>query len=171
MLSHRDQFGFLAEEFSRLWTEYGTEPAFGRDQLALRLELPETSSAELVGEGDPSSPLYFLRDCAANAAAEQLLTKIIEAMKWRRENVYLLTVEEFIECRPKVLVALGEKAVAQLLSAPLAQLRGKFRPSPWDAGVMIMPTLCPSLLLKNPEAKKLLWEDMKLVVAYLEANP
>ena len=123
--------------------------------------------------------------------AGQLLTKIIGAMGFQRSDVYIANVlkcrppqnrtplpEEMNNCRPylleqidaiqpKVIVALGATAVrALLLETPLGitKMRGNwytFHNTP------IMPTFHPAYLLRNPPAKREVWEDMKTVLAKL----
>ena len=122
--------------------------------------------------------------------AGQLLTKIIEAMGYQRSDVYIANVlkcrppqnrtplpDEMNNCRPylleqidaiqpKVIVALGATAVRALLDVQLGitKMRGNwytFHNTP------IMPTFHPAYLLRNPPAKKEVWEDMKTVLTKL----
>jgi uracil-DNA glycosylase family 4 len=118
--------------------------------------------------------------------AGQLLTKIIEAIGLTRDQVYIANVikcrppgnrnpepDEVAECepflfeqigivRPRVIVALGKFAAQSLLrtSEPITRLRGRvfeFR------GARLVPTFHPAYLLRNPPAKREVWEDMKKV--------
>ncbi len=126
--------------------------------------------------------------------AGQLLTEIItKGMKLRREDVYIANVikcrppenrnpepDEIAACQPflrrqidiiapKVLVALGTFAAQTLLGVrvPISRLRGHW----YDYhGTKLMPTLHPAYLLRNPNDKKLVWADIKMVIAELE-NP
>jgi uracil-DNA glycosylase family 4 len=125
--------------------------------------------------------------------AGQLLTKIIEAMGLTREQVYITNVilcrppanrlpepDEVATCqpflrqriaavRPKVIVALGSLAAQTLLGTNrgITALRGRFH----DAGhYRVMPTFHPAYLLRNPAAKREVWEDMKLVRDALAAE-
>ena len=69
--------------------------------------------------------------------------------------------------RPKVVVALGTFAAQTLLGlrVPISRLRGHW----YDYhGVRLMPTLHPAYLLRNPNDKKLVWQDIKLVLRELE---
>jgi DNA polymerase len=118
--------------------------------------------------------------------AGQLLTKIIEAIQLQREEVYIANIlkcrppgnrdpqpEEVDSCepflfrqieviRPMIVVALGKYAAQTLLRSktPISRLRGSF----FDfRGVRLMPTFHPSYLLRNPSAKREVWEDMKKV--------
>ena len=71
--------------------------------------------------------------------------------------------------RPEVLVALGKFAAQTLLATdtPISRLRGQFHDR---NGVAVMPTFHPSYLLRNPAAKREVWEDMKLVMKRLASS-
>lgn len=122
--------------------------------------------------------------------AGQLLTKMIEAMGLKREDVYICNVvksrppdnrdpepdevaacEPFLKAQlaiiqPQVIVALGRYAVQCLLrtEAPISQLRGK-----WSAyeGIALMPTFHPAYLLREPAKKREAWEDLQAVMKKL----
>jgi DNA polymerase len=125
--------------------------------------------------------------------AGQLLTKIIEAISLSREQVYIANVikcrppgnrnpepDEVATCepflfqqigiiQPRVIVALGKFAAQCLLRTtdPITRLRGRefqFR------GATLIPTFHPAYLLRNPPAKREVWEDMKKVRAILLAE-
>ena len=122
--------------------------------------------------------------------AGQLLTKIIEAMGLPREDVYICNIlkcrppgnrdpqpDEIAACepflirqlraiRPKVICALGTFAAHTLLKseAPISVLRGRFHSY---HGIPLMPTYHPAYLLRNPGAKKQVWEDVQLVMQAL----
>jgi uracil-DNA glycosylase family 4 len=125
--------------------------------------------------------------------AGQLLTKIIEAISLTREQVYIANVikcrppgnrnpepDEVAACepflfrqieivRPLVIVALGKFAAQCLLRStePITRLRGRefeFH------GATLIPTFHPAYLLRNPPAKREVWEDMKKVRALLVAD-
>ena len=125
--------------------------------------------------------------------AGQLLTKIIEAISLTREQVYIANVikcrppgnrnpepDEVAACepflfrqieivRPLVIVALGKFAAQCLLRStePITKLRGRefeFH------GATLIPTFHPAYLLRNPPAKREVWEDMKKVRALLVAD-
>ncbi len=118
--------------------------------------------------------------------AGQLLTKIIEAIGLNRSGVYIANVlkcrppgnrnplpEEIALCmpyllkqiemiQPKVLCALGTFAAQTLLNtkAPVGTLRGKFHDY---KSIPMMVTYHPAYLLRNPNDKAKVWEDMKKV--------
>jgi len=122
--------------------------------------------------------------------AGQLLTKIIGAMGLRREEVYICNIlkcrppgnrnpqpDEIISCepflirqlqviQPKVICALGTFAAHTLLKseAPISVLRGRFHSY---QGIPLMPTYHPAYLLRNPGAKKQVWEDVQMVMQAL----
>jgi DNA polymerase len=119
--------------------------------------------------------------------AGQLLTRMIEAMGLRRDDVYIANVvkcrppgnrnpepDEIAACepflraqiaaiRPRVIVALGKFAAQTLLRdpAPITRLRGGWREY---EGVRLMPTFHPAYLLRSPAEKGKAWEDLKRVV-------
>lgn len=125
--------------------------------------------------------------------AGQLLTKIIEAINLSRDQVYIANVikcrppnnrnpepDEVAACepflfrqiaavQPEVIVTLGKFATQCLLRTtdPITRLRGRefeYR------GATLVPTFHPAYLLRNPPAKREVWEDMKKVRALLLAN-
>jgi uracil-DNA glycosylase family 4 len=125
--------------------------------------------------------------------AGQLLTKIIAAMKFKREEVFITNVvkcrppenrpplrPEIEACqhylltqikviRPHVIVSLGKVATDFFVpsSAGMTSLRGDFH----DFGsVRVMPTFHPSYVIRNegdPKIKRLVWQDMQKVMAVL----
>lgn len=123
--------------------------------------------------------------------AGQLLNKIIEAMEIKRSDVYIGNVakcrppenraplpDEAATCipflhqqieviQPKVIVCLGAVATKYLLQTErsISQLRGEWQEL---KGIKVMPTFHPAFLLRNPERKKEVWEDMKKVMALLK---
>jgi DNA polymerase len=176
--------------------------------LAIREELGECTRCRLAGGrtklvfgvGNPGAELMFVGEGPGAdedrqgepfvGRAGQLLTKMIEAMGYRREEVYIANVvkcrppenrnpepdemdacEPFLRAqiaavRPKVIVALGRIAVQALLrdTSPVSRLRGR-----WFAyeGVKLMPTFHPAYLLRSPDEKKKAWDDLQLVMKEL----
>lgn len=154
----------------------------------------------VFGVGNPDARLMFVGEAPGAdedeqgvpfvGKAGQLLTRIIEAIELRREDVYIANV---IKCRPpqnrnpdpdevemcepflfrqidaikpKVIVALGKFGAQTLLRTvePISKLRGRV----FDyRGSKLIPTFHPAYLLRNPPAKREVWEDMKLVRALL----
>ncbi len=150
----------------------------------------------VFGVGSPTAALMFVGEGPGEdedrqgepfvGRAGQLLTKIIEAIGLKREQVYIANVikcrppgnrnpepdevetcepflfEQIAAIRPKVVVALGKFAAQSLLrtNEPITRLRGRvfdFR------GASLIPTFHPAYLLRNPPAKREVWEDMKKV--------
>jgi len=125
--------------------------------------------------------------------AGQLLTKIIESIGMRREDVCIGNInrcrppgnrqpepDETVQCRPfilreiavvkpKVIVVLGATAAHNLLQVktPISKLRGNFQDY---FGVKVMPTFHPAYLLRDPNKKREVWDDMKKVRDYLTSN-
>ncbi len=126
--------------------------------------------------------------------AGQLLTKMIEAMGLRRDEVYIANVlkcrppgnrnpepDEIQTCQPflfrqiasiepKVVIALGAFAARTLLETaePISKLRGRvfdFR------GAKLIPTFHPSFLLRSPGYKRDAWEDLKTALEVLGRRP
>jgi DNA polymerase len=123
--------------------------------------------------------------------AGKLLTEIItKGMRLAREDVYIANVvkcrppenrnpepDEVESCepflrrqldliQPRVIVALGKFAVQTLLrsKAPISRLRGQWHDY---QGIRLMPTFHPAYLLRNPGEKRVVWEDIKQVMAEL----
>ena len=122
--------------------------------------------------------------------AGQLLTKIIESIGFKREEVLIGNVnrcrppgnrpptpDEAATCKPfllreiaavgpEVIVVLGNTATQNLLGVKqgISRLRGQFQDY---QGVKVMPTFHPAYLLRDPSKKKETWEDLKKVRDYL----
>ncbi len=122
--------------------------------------------------------------------AGQLLTDIIRAMKLTREQVYIANVvkcrppenrapepDEIAACRgfldrqieiiaPDVIVTLGAVAAQALLGAAggISKIRGQIREY---RGIPVMPTFHPAYLLRSPDKKKDVWQDMQKVISLL----
>ncbi len=160
-------------------------------------ELSQCRHSVVFGVGSVSAEIMFIGEAPGAdedaqgipfvGRAGQLLTKIIAAMGYTREEVYITNIikcrppenrtplpEEVANClpyvlsqieliQPKVIVALGATALRALLDVQLGitKMRGHwytFRDIP------IMPTFHPAYLLRNPAAKREVWDDMKAVL-------
>ncbi|HYG67662.1 MAG TPA: uracil-DNA glycosylase [Anaeromyxobacteraceae bacterium] len=176
--------------------------------LAIREDVGECTRCKLhggrtrlvFGTGNPDADVMFVgegpgadEDLAGEpfvGRAGQLLTKMIEAMGFRREDVYIANVvkcrppgnrnpepDEIEACegflrrqiaavRPRVVVALGKFAAQTLLreDTPITRLRGRWAEY---EGVKLMPTFHPAYLLRSPEEKRKAWEDLQLVMKEL----
>lgn len=120
--------------------------------------------------------------------AGQLLTDIIvKGMKMQRKDVYICNIlkcrppgnrnpqpDEISKCEPflkkqlriispDIICALGTFAAKTLLNTdvPISVLRGRFHAY---EGIKLMPTYHPAYLLRNPAAKKQVWEDIQLIM-------
>ncbi|MEI8205363.1 MAG: uracil-DNA glycosylase [Kiritimatiellales bacterium] len=157
------------------------------------------------GEGNPNRPdiLFVGEGPGADedaqgrpfvGAAGQLLDKMIEAMGYKREEVFIANIvkcrppgnriplpEEMNACvpylkaqialiKPKIIVALGKTAVQGLLQEDVAIT--KFRGT-WCKyeGIDLMPTYHPAFLLRSPSHKGEAWADLKAVLAKLGKEP
>ena len=161
-----------------------------------RCKLASGRKTIVFGQGHPKARLMFVGEApgadedeqglAFVGKAGQLLTKIIEAIGMRREDVFIANVlkcrppgnrnpepDEIVQCqpflerqiesiRPEVLVGLGKFGAHWLLKTaePITRLRGRIGDY---KGIKVMPTYHPAYLLRNPGAKKEVWEDMKVV--------
>ncbi len=123
--------------------------------------------------------------------AGQLLTKIIQAINMTRDQVYIANIlkcrppnnrnpetEEIEKCypflqqqikviQPRIICALGAFAAQTLLQTktPIGRLRG--RGHPFNKHSLVIPTYHPAFLLRNPNKKRDVWEDMQLVMKLL----
>lgn len=160
-------------------------------------ELAKTRTQTVFGVGSPKARIAFFGEAPGAdedrlgepfvGRAGKLLTQIIEACTFQREDVYILntlkcrppgnrnpTTEENENCRPyferqleivqpEYIVCLGRFAISNLLqsTAPIGKLRGQFHPY---RGSKVVVTYHPAYLLRNPSAKKDVWEDMKMML-------
>jgi uracil-DNA glycosylase len=177
--------------------------------LAIREEIGDCTRCKLhklgrtqivFGVGNPSADLMFVGEAPGGdediqgipfvGRAGQLLTKIIEAIGLKRDDVYIANVikcrppgnrnpepDEVEQCepflfqqidriQPKVIVALGTFAAKALLKTqdPISRLRGRI----YDyRGAKLVPTFHPAFLLRSPDRKRDVWDDMKKVRALL----
>jgi DNA polymerase len=205
---------FLAdlEERVKFFSQIGVEfiaqdsPFFSLKQTILNCQKCALSQARqnaVPGEGSIKAELMFVGEAPGRdediqgrpfvGRAGQLLTKIINAMKFQREDVYITNVvkcrppdnrnpfqEEMQSCReyllrqidlinPKVIVTLGRVAAGFCLQSKLSMtaLRGNF----YDfQGIKVMPTFHPSYLIRNEGnriLRKMVWEDMQKVMVFL----
>jgi DNA polymerase len=156
----------------------------GRKQLVFGVGNPR---AELVFVGEGPGEEEDKQGIPFVGAAGQLLTKMIEAMKFKRDEVYICNVvkcrppgnrnpepDEIAACepflkaqlavlKPKVIVALGKFAAQTLLrvDTPITRLRGQWRSY---EGIELMPTYHPAYLLRQPDEKKKAWMDLQDVM-------
>jgi DNA polymerase len=158
----------------------------------------------VFGVGNPSADLMFIGEAPGAdedvqgvpfvGRAGQLLTKMIEAMGFTRDEVYIANVvkcrppdnrnpepDEIESCepflfrqietiQPRVIVALGAFAAKTLLRTqdPISRLRGRV----YDYhGAKLIPTFHPSFLLRSPGQKKYAWDDLKKALSVMGRQP
>ncbi|HEY2435329.1 MAG TPA: uracil-DNA glycosylase [Vicinamibacterales bacterium] len=156
----------------------------------------------VFGVGNPNADLMFVGEAPGAdediqgipfvGRAGQLLTKMIQAINFERDQVYIANVikcrppgnrnpepDEIATCEPfllqqidavgpRVIVALGSFAAKTLLRSDesISRLRGRvydFR------GAKLIPTFHPSFLLRSPDRKRDAWEDLKRARALVTA--
>ncbi len=169
-----------------------------------RCKLAATRKNLVFGEGNPNAKLMFVGEAPGAdedatgrpfvGRAGQLLTKMIEAIGMKREDVYIANViksrppenrnperDELVACRPfilrqiaaihpRLIVTLGNPATQSLLDTRtgISRLRGEFQDYPHVAGVKVLPTFHPAYLLRSPDKKRDAWDDLKKVRAFLD---
>ena len=163
----------------------------GRTNLVFGVGSPD---AELMFVGEAPGRDEDLQGEPFVGRAGQLLTKIIEAIDLRRADVYIANVikcrppqnrnperDEVETCRPflfaqidairpRVIVALGSFAVRTLLDderLPISRARGRVYAC---RGAKLIPTFHPAFLLRSPDRKRDVWEDMKRVRSILRGD-
>jgi len=174
-----------------------------RDQLGdcTRCKLSEKRNKIVFGVGSDTAPLMFVGEAPGAeedrrgepfvGRAGQLLDKMIAAMGWTRDTVYIANVlkcrppgnrdpqpDEVEQCEPflarqieaiapRIIVTLGKPAAHLLLrtSAPISALRGRFQTY---RDIPVMPTFHPAYLLRSPDKKREAWSDLQQVMAELK---
>jgi DNA polymerase len=165
-----------------------------------RCKLAPTRTNLVFGSGNPHAKLMFVGEAPGAdedeqglpfvGRAGQLLTKIIDSIGMRREEVFICNIlkcrppgnrnpepDEIAACeqflfrqiaavKPHVICALGAFGAQTLLrtTQPIGRLRGQLIDY---RGVKLMATFHPAYLLRNPNEKRKVWEDMKIIRNYL----
>ena len=151
----------------------------------------EKASLMVIGEGPGYDEDIQGRPFVGKAG--QLLTKILQSINLAREEVYITNIvkcrppqnrnpepDEIQSCspflmkqinviQPKIICALGTFSAQTLLKTEtkITALRGKI----YDlAGITVIPTYHPAFLLRNPERKREVWEDMKKIAERMRAR-
>lgn len=179
------------------------------DEVAVKVaectlcELHKTRTNTVFGDGNRKTELMFIGEGPGKdedeqglpfvGKAGQLLTKMINAMQFTREEVYIANIvkcrppdnrnpsdEEAEKClpylnrqidiiHPKVIVLLGAVPLKYLLGLTgITKIRGTWYEY---RGIKVMPTLHPAYLLRNPAAKKEAWEDLQKVMKFFGKKP
>ena len=165
-----------------------------------RCKLAPTRTTIVFGSGNPSAEIVFVGEAPGYEEDQQglpfvgeagrLLTKIIESIGIKREDVYICNIlkcrppgnrnpepDEVLVCgpfltrqiaaiRPKIVCCLGKFAAQTMLQRadPISRLRGEFHDID---GMRVIATFHPAYLLRSPEKKREVWEDMKQIRAEL----
>ena len=156
----------------------------GRKQIVFGVGNP---NADLMFVGEAPGADEDVQGEPFVGRAGQLLTKIIESIGLQRSDVYIANVikcrppqnrnpepDEVSTCQPfllqqidtiqpRVIVALGTFAAQTLLNTvvPISRLRGQLHD--FRGGAKVIPTFHPAFLLRSPDRKRDVWEDMKKV--------
>ena len=182
-------------ELKRIRSELGDctrcKLSSGRTNLVFGVGNP---TADLMFIGEAPGRDEDLKGEPFVGRAGKLLTQIIEAIDLRRDDVYIANVikcrppqnrnperDEIETCepflfaqidaiKPRVIVALGAFAMKALLQddkTPISKARGRVYSY---RGAKLIPTFHPAFLLRSPERKRDVWEDMKKVRAILRGE-
>ena len=200
-------FGEAAPSLTETLHAYETLEDIRRDLGdCRRCKLASTRTNIVFGEGNPKAELMFVgegpgadEDATGRpfvGRAGQLLTKMIEAIDLKREDVYIANVvksrppgnrapeaDEVKACipflfrqieaiRPKLIVALGNPAMQALLDTKIGitKMRGQLQDYPRVSAIKVLPTFHPAYLLRSPDKKREAWEDLKKVRAFLRGE-
>jgi len=184
-----------SESFEQIWSDVGDCtrcPLYQGRTNIVHTEGNRHARLMFVGEAPGADEDAQARPFVGRAG--QLLTKIIESIGFKREDVLIGNVnrcrppgnrpptpEEASMCKPfllreiaavqpEVIVVLGNTAMRNLLDIKqgITKVRGQFQDY---HGVKVMPTFHPAYLLRDPSKKKETWEDLKKVRDYLETTP
>lgn len=179
------------------WKECDSLESFAAAIIDCKLcsQLAEKRTNLVFGYGNPNAEIVVVGEAPGAeedlqgkpfvGRAGKLLTDILKAIKFEREDIYICNIlkcrppenrnplsEEISNCephlykqldliKPKLILALGTFAAQTLLKSkdPLGKLRGKFHTY---NGIKMMVTYHPAALLRNPNWKKPTWEDVQL---------
>jgi uracil-DNA glycosylase family 4 len=170
-----------------------------------RCALCEKRTQIVFGEGNPDARVAFVGEGPGEeedksgrpfvGRAGELLTKMIEAVGWRREDVYICNIVkcrppgnrdpqpiEVVTCEPflvkqlhaiapAAIVTLGKPAISALMGRPLAITKIRGRWLEWQ-GIPVMPTYHPAYLLRNytRETRQAVWDDLRAVRERVEGT-
>ena len=192
-----DRLAGIEEVFIKTAKKADIESIRGDAEGCKKCGLHKKRTNLVFGTGDMHAQLMFIGEAPGEdedlkgepfvGRAGQLLTKMIEAIGLKRQDVYIANIlkcrppnnrnplpEEIAACshflseqikaiKPKVVCTLGKFSSQFLLQSqlPISALRGKFYEID---GVKVMPTFHPAYLLRNPSDKRLVWEDLKKII-------
>jgi len=193
----------------------GRRPVIGNKESAMALlreeigdcrkcKLSQKRTHIVFGEGNPDARLMFIGEAPGReedvqarpfvGEAGMLLTRLIEKMGLKREDVYIANIvkcrppmnrdpekdeiqqcREFLErqidiIRPEIIMSLGRIAASTLMGnerLKITAIRGKI----FDyRGIPLVPTFHPAYLMRNPKDKWLTWNDAQKVLERLERS-
>lgn len=162
-------------------------------------ELHRSRNKSVFSRGTPDAELVFVGEGPGQdedregvpfiGQAGQLLDRMIAAMGYERDEVYICNVvkchppqnrtpssiearacEHFLSTQlsvvaPKVVIALGKCAALALnVANETGSWRGEWKK--WN-GIPVMPTYHPAFLLRSPKYKRTVWEDLQIVMKQL----
>lgn len=166
----------------------------------MKCSLARSRKKVVFGAGDIAARLMFIGEAPGYeedvqglpfvGEAGMLLSKIIDAMGFKRDDVYICNIlkcrppqnrnplpEEISSCieylykqieyiKPRIICGLGKFASQTLLNTQVSitKLRGNWHEF---SGIRFMPTFHPAYLLRNPNDKKLVWQDMQKIMKEL----
>jgi DNA polymerase len=170
-----------------------------------RCRLHEKRRHIVFGEGSPDARVVFVGEGPGAdedrsgrpfvGRAGELLTRMLAAVGWRREDVYICNIvkcrppenrepelDEIASCRPflerqlqgiapRAIVSLGKPATSTLLGRAVAITKARGIWQEWS-GIPVMPTFHPAYLLRNytRETRQAVWDDLRAVKARVEGG-
>jgi uracil-DNA glycosylase family 4 len=182
------------ETFEQIWADVGgctRCPLSAARTHIVHTEGSRKARLMFVGEAPGADEDAQARPFVGRAG--QLLTKIIEAIGFKREDVLIgninrcrppgnraplpdevaackpFLLREIASAQPEVIVVMGNTAMKNLLDIKegITRVRGQFQDY---RGIKVMPTFHPAYLLRDPSKKRETWEDLKKVRDYLDNN-
>jgi uracil-DNA glycosylase family 4 len=169
---------------------------YDRIRNCTKCHLSQTRTNFVFGSGNSKAELMLIGEAPGReedlqgkpfvGAAGQLLDKMLAAIKFSREDVFIANIlkcrppenrdprpEEIETCKvhllkqirlihPKIILALGRISAQTLLEtrSSLGQLRGRFHDF---RGIKLLVTYHPAALLRYQQYKRPAWEDLKLL--------
>jgi DNA polymerase len=179
--------GSIRADFIRIVNSFSTYLCSRKQSIITFPEISEASETIIQGwgketpaqaafffEGPENASVFFIDSGTSFFKGEtgELLSRIIAAMGLSARAVLICNsgapkavAQKIRKVSPRVIITLGQEAGRVVLGPEfsLEALRGKFHEF---EGIRVMPTFHPSLLLKQPQYKRQVWEDMKLVMEY-----
>jgi len=194
LLPKDDRLPESDETFEQIWNDVGDCtrcPLYQGRTNIVHTDGNKQARLMFVGEAPGADEDAQARPFVGRAG--QLLTRIIEAIGFKREDVLIGNVnrcrppgnraptsEEASMCKPfllreiavaspEVIVVLGNTAMKNLLGTKegITRVRGQFQNY---KGIKVMPTFHPAYLLRDPSKKRETWEDLKKVRDYLDST-